>query len=116
MGFRILVIEDEPELRLILRDNLKVEGYEVLFAENGERGLELTLKERPDLLLLDLMLPKMSGYEVCRKIRASGLDLPILMLTARNTEMDRIAGLDEGADDYISKPFQIGELLARIRA
>ena len=113
---RILVIEDEPAILRGLADNLKFESYEVLTAGDGESGYELLLTGRPDLVILDLMLPKMSGYEVCRKARAAGIRTPIMMLTARGEEMDRVAGLDLGADDYVSKPFSLPELLARVRA
>lgn len=115
MSKRILLVEDEPDMKVILRDNLEYEGYEVLAADTGEEGLEVALRERPDLILLDVMLPKMSGYEVCRRLRAAGLTTSIVMLTARNAEIDRITGLEFGADDYIGKPFSIPELLARVR-
>lgn len=112
---RILVIEDEPDMRVILRDNLQFENYDVLTAVTGEEGLELGLRERADVVLLDVMLPKMTGYDVCRQLRARGFSGPIIMLTARNADVDRIAGLDLGADDYIGKPFSVGEMLARVR-
>lgn len=112
---RVLVVEDEPAMQMILRDNLELEGYEVLVAETGERGLEMALHEMPELVLLDLMLPRMSGYEVCSRLRASGMDVPIMMVTARNQELDRVAGLELGADDYVGKPFSVRELLARVR-
>ncbi len=115
MAQRILLVEDEPDMKVILRDNLEYEGYEVLDADTGEAGVELALRERPDLILLDVMLPKMSGYEVCRRLRAAGLTTSIVMLTARNAEIDRITGLEFGADDYIGKPFSVPELLARVR-
>jgi DNA-binding response OmpR family regulator len=116
MAYRILVIEDEPEMQVMLRDNLQYEGYDVLSAETGELGLELGLTQRPDLVLLDIMLPRMTGYSVCHRLRSAGFDSPIIMLTARNTETDRITGLDLGADDYIGKPFSVSELMARVRA
>jgi DNA-binding response OmpR family regulator len=112
----ILVIEDDPAILRGLADNLKYESYEVLTANNGESGLAIIRQSKPDLLILDLMLPKLSGYEVCRKLRAEGNALPILMLTARGEEADRVLGLDLGADDYMVKPFAIRELLARVRA
>ena len=115
MPHRVLVIEDEPEMQMILRDNLENEGYEVLRAETGEEGVESALTQKPHLILLDLMLPRMSGYEVCRKVRAAGFHRPIIMLTARNAELDRIAGLELGANDYVGKPFSVRELLARVR-
>lgn len=112
----ILVIEDDPAILRGLADNLRFESYEVLTAEDGESGFKLLAEKKPDLLILDLMLPKMSGYEVCRKARAAGITTPIMMLTARGEEADRVLGLDLGADDYVSKPFSIRELLARVRA
>jgi DNA-binding response OmpR family regulator len=116
MAQQILVVEDEPEMQLMLRDNLSFEGYEILSAGTGERGVELGLSARPDLVLLDVILPRMSGYTVCQKLRSTGFDSPIIMITARNSEIDRVSGLDFGADDYIGKPFSISELMARVRA
>ena len=113
---RVLVIEDDAAILRGLADNLAFESYEVLTAEDGEAGLRILREQRPDVVILDLMLPKMNGYEVCRKARAEGLNMPIIMLTARGEEADRIVGLDLGADDYVTKPFSIRELLARIRA
>jgi len=113
---RVLVIEDEPAILRGLADSLQFESYDVLTASDGETGYELLRTGRPDLVILDLMLPKMSGYDVCRKARAGGIRAPILMLTARGDEMDRVAGLDLGADDYLTKPFSLAELLARVRA
>ncbi len=113
---RILVIEDDLAILRGLKDNLEFEAYEVLTAEDGERGYAVLRAEKPDLVILDLMLPKMSGNELCRKVRNEGLTAPILMLTARGDEKDRVAGLDQGADDYLTKPFSVPELLARIRA
>jgi DNA-binding response OmpR family regulator len=113
---RILVVEDDPAILRGLADNLKFESHEVLTASDGEVACELIREKNPDLIILDLMLPRMSGYEVCRKIRGEGIVTPIVMLTARGEEGDRILGLDLGADDYISKPFSVRELLARIRA
>lgn len=112
----ILVVEDDPAILRGLADNLRFESYEVLTAEDGESGYKLLMEKKPDLLILDLMLPRMSGYEVCRKARAAGITTPIVMLTARGEEADRVLGLDLGADDYVSKPFSIRELLARVRA
>ena len=113
---RILVVEDEPAILRGLADNLKFESYEVLTASDGEAGYKLIKEKNPDLIVLDLMLPKLSGYEVCRKVRGEGITTPILMLTARGEEVDRVLGLDLGADDYVTKPFAVRELLARIRA
>ncbi|MCK4932321.1 MAG: response regulator transcription factor [Candidatus Aminicenantes bacterium] len=113
---RILIIEDDVAILRGLKDNLEYESYEVLTATDGEQGYSLIKEKKPDLIILDLMLPKMSGYEVCRKVRDEGITTPILMLTARGEEMDRVVGLDLGADDYVTKPFSVPELLARIRA
>jgi DNA-binding response OmpR family regulator len=112
----ILVVEDDPAILRGLADNLKFESYDVLTAADGDAGYRLAREKKPDLIVLDLMLPRMSGYEVCRKLRGEGIATPILMLTARGEEADRVLGLDLGADDYVSKPFSIRELLARIRA
>ncbi|MGD9347533.1 MAG: response regulator transcription factor [Candidatus Aminicenantes bacterium] len=113
---RILIIEDDVAILRGLKDNLEYESYEVLTATDGEQGYCLIQEKKPDLIILDLMLPKMSGYELCRKVRKQGNTTPILMLTARGEEMDRVLGLDLGADDYLTKPFSVPELLARIRA
>lgn len=113
---RVLVVEDDAAILRGLKDNLEAESYEVLTATDGQAGYQIICDDDPDLVILDLMLPKLSGYEVCRKIRDEGLDLPIVMLTARGEEADRVLGLDLGADDYVTKPFSIRELLARIRA
>jgi len=113
---RILIVEDDLAILRGLKDNFEFESYEVLTAEDGERGYALLKEKKPDLVILDLMLPKMSGYDLCRKARAEGVAAPILMLTARGEEVDRVAGLDLGADDYVTKPFSVPELLARVRA
>jgi len=113
---RILIIEDDAAILRGLKDNLEYESYEVLTAADGEEGYYLIKEKKPDLIILDLMLPKMNGYELCRKVRNEGVTTPILMLTARGEEMDRVLGLDMGADDYVTKPFSVPELLARIRA
>lgn len=113
---RILVIEDDPAILRGLADNLKFESHEVLTATDGEVGYRLLREKKPDLIILDLMLPKLSGYELCRKLRNEGLTTPILMLTARGEEADRVLGLDLGADDYVTKPFSVRELMARVRA
>jgi DNA-binding response OmpR family regulator len=112
---RVLTVEDEPEMQVILRDNLEYEGYEVISAATGEIGLQMAVARAPDLVLLDVMLPRMSGFEVCRRLRAERLTMPIIMLTARNAEVDRVAGLEIGADDYLGKPFGVRELVARVR-
>jgi len=113
---RIIVIEDDRAILRGLKDNLEYESYEVLTATDGEQGYRLIREHHPDLIVLDLMIPKMDGYELCRKVRSEGITVPILMLTARSEEMDRVHGLDIGADDYVTKPFSVPELLARIRA
>ncbi len=114
-GERILIIEDEPDLLRGLELNIKAEGYRVLTASTGDAGLEIAVRERPDLVLLDLMLPGLSGLDVCRELRRQQFEAPIIMLTARAEEVDRVVGLEIGADDYVTKPFGIRELLARIR-
>jgi DNA-binding response OmpR family regulator len=111
----ILLIEDDATLAETLRYNLEREGYSVLSAADGIQGLELARRECPDLLILDVMLPRLDGFSVCRILRQES-DIPVIMLTARQDEVDRIAGLELGADDYVSKPFSLGELLARVRA
>lgn len=113
---RIIVIEDDRAILRGLKDNLEYESYTVFTAMDGEEGYRLVHAHRPDLIVLDLMLPKMDGYELCQKIRGEGVTVPVLMLTARSEEADRIRGLDLGADDYVTKPFSVPELLARIRA
>ncbi|HYP90093.1 MAG TPA: response regulator transcription factor [Polyangiaceae bacterium] len=112
----ILVVEDEPQLALGLKDALEFEGFRVLTCGNGRRGVELAQAERPDAVLLDLMLPDINGYQVCEELRRTDPVVPILMLTAKSQEADKIRGLDAGADDYVTKPFSVGELVARIRA
>ena len=116
MDKRILIVEDEANIVDILAFNLKREGYEIMEAMDGATGLELALERDPDLILLDLMLPKMDGFEVCRRIREAGHTTPVIMLTAREEETDKVLGLELGADDYITKPFSMRELLARVKA
>jgi len=113
---RILIVEDEVTLLLGLKDAFEDLGFTVLRAADGERGLALAVDGKPDLILLDIMLPKVNGYEICRVVRSRGLDMPIIMLTAKGQEEDVILGLNLGADDYVTKPFQLGELLARANA
>jgi DNA-binding response OmpR family regulator len=113
---RVLIVEDDPSILRGLKDNLLVESYEVLTASDGETGYRLIREQKPDLVILDLMLPRMSGYEICRRLRGDGNTTSILMLTARGEEADRVLGLDLGADDYVTKPFSVRELLARVRA
>ncbi len=113
---RILVIEDEPQMLLGLRDNLELEGYEVQTAADGDEGLARAASFGPDLVILDVMLPRKNGFDVCRELRARSNATPIVMLTARSAETDKVLGLELGADDYVTKPFSITELLARVRA
>ena len=116
MGKTILIVEDEQNIVDILSFNLEQEGYDTLEAYDGPTGLQLALEQNPDLILLDLMLPGMNGFDVCREVRRSGSSTPILMLTAREEEADKVLGLELGADDYITKPFSMRELLARVKA
>ena len=112
----VLIVEDERAIVEILKFNLKREGYETLEALDGEAGLQLGLTGDPDLILLDVMLPKMNGFDICAKLRDAGSTVPIIMLTAREEETDKVFGLEAGADDYMTKPFSMRELLARVRA
>ncbi len=116
MGKTILIVEDEQSIVDILSFILVKEGYDTLEALDGPTGLQLALEQNPDLVLLDLMLPGMSGFEVCKRIRAAGSTTPIVMLTAREEEDDKVRGLELGADDYITKPFKNRELIARVKA
>ena len=113
---KILIVEDERAIVEILKFNLAREGYETLEALDGEAGLQLGLTGDPDLILLDVMLPKMNGFDICAKLRDTGSTVPIIMLTAREEETDKVFGLEAGADDYMTKPFSMRELLARVRA
>lgn len=113
---RLLIIEDEPAMRTALRDCLESEGYRVLTASDGESGLERALREKPDLILLDIMMPRLDGFALCAELRRLGQKMPVLMLTAKGMIQDRVRGLDAGADDYLVKPFSTEELLARTRA
>ena len=113
---RILIIEDELPMRTALQDCLEGEGYRVLTAAEGETGLSRALKEKPDLILLDIMLPRLDGFSLCEELRRVGQATPVLMLTAKGFVQDRVRGLDAGADDYLVKPFSTEELLARVRA
>ncbi len=115
-GRRILIVEDEPALLRGLKDTFESKGCDVLSAQDGEAGLDLALSKNPDLILLDIMLPRVNGYEICRAVREHGLEMPILILTAKGQEEDIILGLNLGADDYITKPFRIRELVARANA
>ncbi len=116
MSKRILIVEDEKNIIDIVSFNLSREGYDTMEAMDGKTGLQLALEQDPDLILLDLMLPEMNGFDVCRSLREQGRTTPVIMLTAREEETDKVMGLELGADDYITKPFSMRELLARIRA
>ena len=111
----ILIVEDDPDLLLGLTDNLEAEGFTVLSAADGEAGLDRTIRNRPDVIVLDISLPRMNGFDLCRALRERGIQTPILMLTARSQETDKILGLELGADDYMTKPFSVNEFLARVR-
>jgi DNA-binding response OmpR family regulator len=113
---KILIVEDEPSLVFTLQDTLDNEGYNTFIAKEGNKAIEIVKEEDPDLLILDLMLPKMSGFDVCKKIRSLNYTFPIIILTARDQEIDKVTGLNIGADDYMTKPFGVKELLARIKA
>lgn len=112
----IVIVEDEPSLIFTLQDTLENEGYTVVVKDNGQETLDFIKENTPDLMLLDIMLPGMSGYEICKKIREEKFTFPIIMLTARDQEIDKVTGLNIGADDYMTKPFGVKELLARIKA
>ncbi len=113
---RILIVEDEPAMVAGLRDNFEFEGYEVITADNGVDGLERALADDPDLVVLDVMMPRLSGLDVCKQLKAKRPAVPIIMLTARGQEIDKVVGLELGADDYVTKPFSIRELMARVKA
>jgi DNA-binding response OmpR family regulator len=113
---KILIVEDEPKMVAGLRDNFEYEGFDVITAHDGMEGLERALATSPDLIVLDVMMPKMSGLDVCRKLKMKRPSIPIIMLTARGQEVDKVVGLELGADDYVTKPFSIRELLARVKA
>ena len=113
---KILIVEDEPAMVAGLRDNFEFEGYSVISASDGVAGLERALSDKPDLVILDVMMPRMSGLDVCKQLKAKRPGIPIIMLTARGQEVDKVVGLELGADDYVTKPFSIRELLARVKA
>jgi two-component system alkaline phosphatase synthesis response regulator PhoP len=113
---KILIVEDEPNMVAGLRDNFEFEGYQVITAGDGVAGLERALAESPDLVILDVMMPRMSGLDVCKQLKSKRPSIPIIMLTARGQEVDKVVGLELGADDYVTKPFSIRELLARVKA
>jgi len=116
MPKKILVVEDEPGILVSLRDEFESEGYTVHTAESGDKALEMAAKQRPDLIILDIMLPVLNGYEVCKKLRMEGDATPIIMLTVKDKEVDKVLGLELGADDYVTKPFSLRELTARVKA
>ncbi len=113
---RVLIVEDDESMSVALRDGFRYEGYSVTVAKDGEAGLNLATSDPPDLILLDVMLPKMTGLDICKQLRSNGNGVPIIMLTARGQEIDKVLGLKLGADDYITKPFGFMELLARAEA
>ena len=113
---RILIVEDEQEMARGLRDILEFEGYEVVTAATGKEGLQSVSRKEPDCIILDLMLPDINGYQICEEIRRQKFNTPIIMLTAKAQDYDKIRGLEVGADDYLTKPFSVGELLARVKA
>ena len=113
---KILIVEDEPQMRLGLKDNFEFEGYQVDFAEDGEKGFAAVQESSYNLIILDVMLPKISGFDLLKQIRNQGNNTPVIMLTAKGEEIDRVLGLELGADDYVTKPFSLRELLARVKA
>ena len=113
---KILIVEDEPNMVAGLRDNFEYEGYQVITAGDGAEGLNRAIEESPDLVVLDVMMPKMSGLDVCKQLKAKRPSMPVIMLTARGQEVDKVVGLELGADDYVTKPFSIRELIARVKA
>jgi two-component system alkaline phosphatase synthesis response regulator PhoP len=116
MSKKVLVVDDEPSIVTLLQYNLQQAGYDVITANDGEEGMQKAVREQPDLMILDLMLPKMDGMEVCKQLRQQKIMIPILMLTAKDDEFDKVLGLELGADDYMTKPFSPREVLARIKA
>ena len=116
MKSKILIVEDEPAMVAGLRDNFEYEGYDVISAADGVSGLEKALADSPDLVVLDVMMPRMSGLDVCKQLKAKRPSVPIIMLTARGQEIDKVVGLELGADDYVTKPFSVRELMARVKA
>ena len=112
----ILIVEDDPSIQRGLELNLQVEGYSVFTAGDGETGLQKAIEHKPDAILLDVMLPKLSGFDLCRQLRKQGMTMPIIMLTAKTQEIDKIMGLELGADEYVTTPFSIAEVVARVNA
>ena len=113
---KILVVDDEQNMRTGLKDNLEFEGYDVEIANDGEQGLKKILENNYNLIILDVMMPKKSGFDVCKEVRKTGITTPIILLTAKGEEIDKVVGLEIGADDYVTKPFSLRELLARVKA
>jgi len=116
MPKKIVIIEDDPGILLSLKDEFESQGYTVYSVEDGEKGLETAKQQRPDLIILDIMLPVLDGYEICKRLRMEGDTTPIIMLTVKDKEIDRVLGLELGADDYVTKPFSLRELMARVKA
>lgn len=113
---KILIADDEPSMLIGLNDNLSFEGYETVSAKNGEEALAIASKENFDLIILDVMMPKISGFDVCKSLRKRGINTPVIFLTAKGEEIDKVIGLEIGADDYVTKPFSLRELIARVKA
>lgn len=116
MNKQILIVEDDPGIQLSLKDEFESEGYQVLAANDGENGLKMIREKNPDLVILDIMLPGIDGYEVCKRLRGEGNNTPVIMLTVKDKEIDKVLGLEFGADDYVTKPFSLRELLARVKS
>ncbi len=116
MSKKILIVEDEPGILVSLRDELESEGYTICTAGRGDKALEMAKAQNPDLIILDIMLPVLNGYEVCKRLRTAGDTTPIIMLTVKDKEVDKVLGLELGADDYVTKPFSLRELTARVKA
>ena len=113
---KILIVEDDPGIQMSLQDEFESEGYQAFVASDGEKGLSMTKEKKPDLIILDIMLPELDGYEVCKRLRKEGNNTPIIMLTVKDKEIDKVLGLEFGADDYVTKPFSLRELLARVKS
>lgn len=113
---KILIVEDDPGIQMSLQDEFESEGYQVFVANDGAKGLSMTKEKKPDLIILDIMLPELDGYEVCKRLRKEGNNTPIIMLTVKDKEIDKVLGLEFGADDYVTKPFSLRELLARVKS
>jgi two-component system alkaline phosphatase synthesis response regulator PhoP len=116
MNKKILIVEDDPGIQLSIKDEFESEGYDVLASDDGENGLRMIMEKKPDLVILDIMLPGLDGYEVCKRLRKEGNNTPVIMLTVKDKEIDKVLGLEFGADDYVTKPFSLRELLARVRS